>query len=143
MEKEKKRKKIVVAVSGYFTVLHKGHIVHFEEAKKLGNYLVVILNNERQQIAKKGKLIHRIEDIKYILERLGMVDEVFISIDEDGSVCKSLEAVMPDIYAKGGDRTAENIPEVEACKRLGIKVIYNVGGGKYDSSSRLIKEEGL
>lgn len=140
---KKPGKKIVVAVSGYFTVLHRGHIEHFEEAKKLGDFLIVILNNEGQQIAKKGRLIHRTADIKYILERLKMVDRVFVSIDENGSVCKSLEALMPDIYAKGGDRTADNIPEVNACKRLGIKVVYNVGGGKYDSSSRLIKEEGL
>ena len=72
-----------VCVSGYFTVLHKGHIKLFEQAKKLGDKLVVIVNNNNQQIQKKGKLIHDSEDIKYIIQNLKMVDEVIISIDKD------------------------------------------------------------
>jgi len=122
------QKGLKVAVSGYFDPIHIGHIRHFKEAKKLAGEngkLIVILNNDKQAILKKGF------GIRY-------VDEVFISIDEDRTVCKSLEAVKPDIFAKGGDRTNKNTPEQEVCKRLGIKVVFGVGGGKIQSSSWLI-----
>lgn len=68
-----------------------------------------------------------LEERKKILEALRDVDEVFVSIDEDETVCKSLEAVKPDIFAKGGDRFAGEIPETEICKKLGIKIIDGLG----------------
>ncbi len=136
---EKAKKEIVVAVSGYFTVLHKGHIHLFEEAKKLGDRLVIIVNNDEQQINKKGLLIHDAEDIKHIISRLHMVDEVVVAVDKDKTVCETLKMIKPDIFANGGDRTAENVPEDKVCKKLNIKLIYNVGGKKVESSSRLIE----
>ncbi len=129
-----------VCVSGYFTVLHKGHIKLFEEAKKLGDKLVVIVNNNDQQIAKKGKLIQDAEDIKYIIENLKMVDEVVISIDKDGGQCETLKKLKPDIFANGGDRVLDNIPEDKVCEEEGIKMVFNVGGGKVNSSSDILKK---
>ena len=76
---------------------------------------------------------------KEILENIKGVDSVFVSVDEDDSVCKSLEAIKPDIFANGGDRKNESeIRETEVCKRLGIEMVFNVGGGKVQSSSWLI-----
>ncbi len=72
-----------------------------------------------------------------IVKALRCVDEVFASIDEDKTVCKSLEALNPDIFAKGGDRMAGEIPEGEVCRRLGIKIIDGLGE-KIQSSSDLI-----
>ncbi len=132
--------KKVVAISGYFTVLHKGHIDYMREAKKLGNYLVVIINNNEQQSTKKGKLIHDVEDIKKVIEVIKYVDEVVISIDKDGSVCKTLEMVKPDIFANGGDRFNDNIPEVQTCRNNNIKTIFNVGGKKTLSSSEILSK---
>ncbi|MCK4259897.1 MAG: adenylyltransferase/cytidyltransferase family protein [Halanaerobiales bacterium] len=136
------KKEIVVAVSGYWTILHKGHIKLFERAKKFGDKLVVIVNNEKQQVNKKGELIHEVEDIKYILKSLRMVDKVIISIDKDGTVCKTLKKLNPDVFANGGDRVLDNVPEVEICKSMGIIMRWNVGGKKMLSSSEIIRRTG-
>ena len=132
----------IVAVSGYFDPIHVGHIEYIKLAKeladKIGAKLVVILNNDKQVRLKKGKLFMPLEERKIILESIKYVDEVFVSIDEDKSVCKSLEAVNPDIFAKGGDRFSYEIPEAKVCERLGIKIIDSLGK-KIQSSSELIK----
>ena len=131
---------IVVCVSGYFTVLHKGHVKLFEEAKKLGDKLIVIINNNNQQTKKKGKLIHDAEDIKYIIENLNMVDKAVISIDKDGSQCETLRMIKTDIFANGGDRNQGNIPETAVCDELNIKMVDNVGGEKINSSTDILKK---
>lgn len=136
-------KKVTVCVSGYFTVLHKGHVQMFEAAKKLGDRLIVIVNNKNQQLNKKKKIIMEPEDIKYILEHIDIVDEVIISIDKDSTQNETLCMIKPNIFANGGDRTLKNIPEDDVCKKYNIKMIFRVGGNKVDSSSRLIKEAGL
>ncbi len=131
----------IVAVSGYFDPLHVGHIELFRLARELGDKLIVILNNDKQTAMKKGKPFMSAEERKKILEELRAVDEVIISIDEDKSVCKSLELVKPDIFANGGDRYNKEIPEAEICNKLGIKIIDGLGN-KIQSSSELIKEAG-
>ena len=60
---------------------------------------------------------------------------------KDISICKELEIIKPDIFANGGDRNNNNIPEYGLCEKLGIEMIFNVGhGGKVRSSSELVKE---
>ena len=71
----------VIAVSGYFDPLHVGHIEYIQLSKKLGDKLVVILNNDKQAGLKKGKAFMPLEERKKILESLRDVDEVFVSID--------------------------------------------------------------
>ena len=83
-----------------------------------------------------------IEDRKEIVLAIKYVDEVFISIDNDRTICKSLSKVHPDIFANGGDRNKGEIPEVKVCQDNNIKMIDNVGGSKIRSSSILIKEAG-
>jgi len=129
---------VVVAVSGYFDPIHRGHIEYFELAKQLGDKLVVILNNDKQCELKKGKAFMPVEDKKAILESIAHVDEVFISVDDDSSVCKSLKVVKPHIFAKGGDRFSYEIPEAKICEELGIKIVDSLGD-KVQSSSELIK----
>ncbi|MBR9701861.1 adenylyltransferase/cytidyltransferase family protein [Candidatus Pacearchaeota archaeon] len=129
----------IVAASGYFDPLHKGHIDYLKLSKQLGNKLVVILNNDKQAALKKGKSFMPQEERRLVLESLEFVDEVFMSIDDDKTVCKSIEAVNPNIFAKGGDQFSNEIPEVEVCKRLGIKIIDGLGE-KIQSSSNLIKK---
>lgn len=129
-----------VAVSGYFTVLHKGHVKLFKEARELGDALIVILNNNEQQIAKKGKLIHDVEDIKYIIQEFECVDEVIIAGDKDSTVCKTLELVEPHIFANGGDRFEDNVPEKAVCEELDIEMVFNVGGEKTNSSTDILKK---
>ena len=76
-----------------------------------------------------------------IVKALKLVDEVFLSIDKDRTVCKSLEKLKPDIFANGGDRSTEEIPEAEVCMNFNIKMIDGLGD-KIRSSSELtgIKE---
>ena len=137
------KKPIVVAVSGGFDPIHVGHIRHFIDAKKLGDKLVVILNNDNWLALKKGKAFMHEQERKEIIEALSSVDEVIITGHEPGtndiSICKELENIKPDIYAKGGDRTADNIPEFVLANKLGVKLVFNVGkGGKIQSSSWLL-----
>ena len=128
----------IVAASGYFDPLHIGHIEYLKLAKGLGDKLIVILNNDEQASLKKGKSFMPLNERKIILEALEFVDEIFISIDKDKSVCKSLEAVKPNIFAKGGDRFIEEIPETKICRELNIKIVDGLGK-KIQSSSDLIK----
>ena len=130
---------IIVVVSGYFDPIHKGHIEYLKLAKELGDKLIVVLNNDKQAELKKGKFFMPLEDKKMILEAIKFVDEVFVSIDEDRSVCKSLEAIKPNIFANGGDRKEEEIPEAKVCRELGIEIVDGLGK-KIQSSSELIKK---
>ncbi|WP_283589572.1 adenylyltransferase/cytidyltransferase family protein [Staphylococcus nepalensis] len=132
-------KKIVVAVSGYFDPIHYGHIEYFQMAKMIGDHLVVIINNNNSAINKKGFYFMDENERLKIVESIRYVDEAIISVDTDGSVAKTLELIKPDIFAKGGDRSINNIPqnEVKICKKMNIKIIDNLGN-KIQSSSNLI-----
>ena len=125
-----------VAVSGYFDPIHVGHLEYLELAKKLGDRLVVIVNNNHQCVLKKGKpFMDEVDRVK-IVEALGLVDEVFLSIDKDKSVCASLDAIKPDIFANGGDRSVGEVPEVVVCKKHRIEMVDGLGD-KIRSSSDL------
>jgi len=133
--------KTFVSASGYFNPLHIGHIEYLKLAKQLGDYLIVIINNDIQ-VKLKGSVPFMSEaDRLKIVESLKAVDEVFLSIDTDLTVCKSLEYLNKEanvtIFAKGGDRIINNIPEKEICEKLGIKIIDGLGD-KIRASSELI-----
>ncbi len=125
-----------VAISGYFDPIHVGHLEYIELSKKLGDYLIVIVNNNHQCVLKKGKPFMDEKDRIKIVEAIEWVDEVFLSIDMDTTVCKSLEAIKPNIFTNGGDRTNEEIPESMVCKKYGIEILDGLGK-KIRSSSDL------
>ena len=131
----------VVAISGYFDPIHVGHLEYINLSKKLGDKLVVIVNNNYQCELKKGKPFMDETDRVTIVSNLKNVDEVFLSIDKDKTVCASLEKIKPDIFANGGDRKNYEIPESVICKKYDIKIIDGLGE-KIRSSSDLtgIKE---
>lgn len=133
--------KIVVA-SGYFNPLHKGHVEYLEKAKALGDYLIVIVNSDKQRELKGSKFFMNQNERAEIVEALRCVNEVVIATDNDTSVCKTLASLspVPHIFAKGGDRFANEIPEAETCKRLGIHMIDGLGA-KVQSSSWLLEEK--
>ena len=126
----------IVVTSGYFDPLHVGHIECLELAKQLGDKLIVIVNSDLQAKLKKGKSFMKQEDRIKIILALKCVDEVFLSIDKDKSQCESLRYLKPDIFAKGGDRMAGEIPELKVCKELGIDIVDGLGK-KIRSSSKL------
>ena len=142
---EMKKYKTVVLTSGYFDPLHHGHIDLFKKSKDLGDYLIVVVNNDIQTKIKKGFVFMPAEEKAKIITEFSCVDEVFISIDGDHPQCNTLEFLRPHIFAKGGDRYAYEIPETPTCRRHGIRIIDGVGA-KVQSSSELIekaKEAGM
>lgn len=140
---EHKVKNIIVAVSGGFDPIHVGHVRMFKEAKKLGNKLTVILNNDNWLKNKKGFVFMPQKERKELIENIVWVDKVILTThkpnSKDMSVCVELLKIKPDIFVNGGDRTMKNIPEVPVCKSIGCKMVFNIGhGGKMQSSSWLL-----
>ena len=145
------QKKIVIT-SGYFNPIHSGHMNLLREAKKLGDFLVVIVNNDEQVKAKGSIPFMSVEERMSIIQDLKHVDEVFLSVDSGKPIAESLRAIAQKylthdkqahvelIFAKGGDRSADNIPasETKVCKEFNITVVNGVGGGKVQSSSWLL-----
>ena len=129
------KNKIRVAVSGYFDPIHIGHLEYLRMAKELGDSLVVIVNNNYQCKLKKGKHFMDENDRVEIVKALRFVDEVFLSVDKDRTVCKSLEEVKPDIFANGGDRATSEVPETPVCKKFNIKMVDGLGDKIRSSSS--------
>lgn len=142
-KKEKSKKKKVVAVSGGFDPIHVGHVRMFKRAKELGDELVVILNNDNWLKKKKGYVFMPEHERKELIEAIDVVDRVVVTKHgadpADMSVCTELVELKPDIFANGGDRTHQNIPEVPVCDSIGCTMIFNIGdGGKVQSSSWLL-----
>ena len=129
----------IVAASGYFDPIHVGHIEYLKLAASLGDELVVIVNNDEQAILKKGKPFMPAKDREAIIKCLRFVDRVFISIDTDKTVCKTLELIHPNIFAKGGDTFTSTIPEKVICDKLNIQIIDSLGD-KIRSSSKFIAD---
>ena len=125
----------IVATSGYFDPLHVGHLECLELARELGDKLIVIINNDLQAKLKKGKSFMSQEDRMKIIAALACVDEVFLSIDKDKTQCESLKYLRPNIFAKGGDRMTDEIPEAKVCSDLGIKIVDGLGEKIRSSSS--------
>ena len=125
-----------VAISGFFDPIHVGHLEYIIKAKKLGDKLIVIVNNNHQCVLKKGKPFMDENDRVTIVSSIKYVDEVFLSIDKDKTVCKSLEKIKPTIFANGGDRKNYEIPESVICNKYNIEIIDGLGE-KIRSSSDL------
>lgn len=135
-------------VSGYFGPLHSGHLDLFEAARARTGYLIVIVNNDEQQILKKGRLIQAAADRLRIVRALRVVDDAYVAVESGPGMVESLDLVRsqyPDAeleFCNGGDRTdLDSLPrdEVEAARRNDISLHYGVGGfEKADSSSRIL-----
>lgn len=129
----------IVCVSGYFNPLHIGHIEYFEKSKALGDKLIVIVNNDKQSILKKGTSFMNEDERLQIIRSLRIVDMAILSIDEDRTVCKTLRSVRPHIFANGGDQFNHKIPEKLICDELNIQLVDNLGE-KIQSSSWLLSK---
>ncbi len=132
-------------VSGYFDPIHNGHIEYFENAKKNCDKLIVIINNDYQTSLKKGKPFMT-ENIRIkIVGAIRYVDEIFLSIDKDRSVCKSLRSIREKyptaelVFVNGGDRDITNIPEYVLKDEIGLS-FSDDAGEKINSSSKYYKK---
>ena len=131
----------IIAASGYFNPLHKGHVEYLEKAKSLADKLVVIVNSDHQRKLKGSKEFMDQNERIAIVKALRCVDEVILSVDIDSTVCETLRMLKPDVFAKGGDRFNSEIPEAKVCKELGIEMVDGLGN-KIQSSSWLLFRKG-
>ena len=136
----------VVIVSGGFDPIHSGHIEHFKEAKKLGDILIVGLNSDEWLTRKKGKPFMPIEERMAVIRELRMVDSAVAFNDDNNSsidlINKALVLFDDVLFANGGDRTQDNIPEIDAFdKDPRVQFAFGVGGThKQNSSSWILKQ---
>ena len=139
-------KKKAIIVSGYFNPLHKGHIEYFHKAKAHGDLLLVIVNNDHQRALKGSKEFMLEEERVLIVNELAVSDKVFLSVDQDRTVCATLEKINKEFskqfelyFANGGDQNNQSIPELSVCEQLGINLLEGLGD-KIQSSSWLLKK---
>ena len=130
--------KKIVCVSGGFDPIHIGHVRMIQDAAMLG-HVIVIANSDEWLMRKKGYVFMPYEERQEILYAIKGVVDVVEAKDDDNTVCESLSHLNPHIFANGGDRGDRNTPEMEVCKKLGIQMVWGMGGNdKPQSSSWLI-----
>jgi glycerol-3-phosphate cytidylyltransferase-like family protein len=117
----------------------------FQVARKNFDQVWCIVNNDHQQVLKKGKIIIPLWQRSEIIRSLRCVDRVIISMDGDLSVCKTLEETariyknFKLYFGNGGDRrNVEDIPETEICKKYNIELVFGLAD-KITSSSEILK----
>lgn len=137
----------VVLVTGGFDPLHSGHIAYLTAAKKLGDKLVVGINSDEWLTRKKGKPFMPLRERISIISALSVVDDVLTWDDNDNSACGAIFKLMSTsgygqdiIFANGGDRTKENIPEMTTFQDS-VEFVFGVGGEDKKNSSSWILEE--
>lgn len=143
-------KKLVI-ISGYFDPIHGGHLDMIEAGKAAGDKLIVIVNNDVQQMLKKGQIINTEQERLRVARALRDVDEAVLSIDQDPPVINTIEMIAKDyagwqiIFGNGGDKNSDKVvPETAICERYGISMIFDMGGNqKSDSSTRINTALGL
>jgi len=134
----------IVIVTGGFDPLHSGHIAYFQAARKLGDRLIVGLNSDEWLTRKKGRPFMPLQERLSVVGNLSMVDEVVLYNDDDGSSIDAIRLVKqryPNahvIFANGGDRTQNNIPEMVFDD---VEFVFGVGGEDKKNSSSWILED--
>ena len=136
----------IVLLTGGFDPVHIGHVRMFKEAKRFGDKVFVGLNSDPWLTRKKGKPFMPYAERQEILQSIKYIDRVFSFSDKDNTAVRFIKS-MNEVYlnnpnvklyfGNGGDRTGTTTPEVEFCKENGIKLIFELGGGKIQSSSKL------
>ncbi len=127
-----------IMVSGGFDPIHVGHVRMIRDAAQYGD-VIVVANSDEWLFRKKGYNFMGFNERKEILMAIKGVIDVLPVNDADGTVCSALQDYKPTYFANGGDRTSKNTPEKMVCEELGIKMLWNIGGQKIQSSSELVQ----
>jgi D-beta-D-heptose 7-phosphate kinase/D-beta-D-heptose 1-phosphate adenosyltransferase len=133
----------IVLVTGGFDPLHRGHIAYFKSARELGDVLIVGLNSDAWLERKKGLYFMSAEDRRSVIEELRGVDVVIEFNDGDGTAKDAINKCLTDfpddviVFANGGDRTSNNIPEM-SIESSRLEFVFGVGGEDKKNSSSWI-----
>lgn len=134
----------IVLVTGGFDPIHSGHIAYFNEAKKLGDVLIVGVNSDDWLTRKKGKPFMSFDERLNIVKNLKSVHHAFGFNDDDGTAKDAIRIIRTEnptskiIFANGGDRTYANIPEMNYDDEK-LEFVFGVGGeNKANSSSWIL-----
>jgi len=135
----------IVLLSGGFDPYHDGHVKMFAKAAEIGD-ICVILNSDNWLVKKKGKYFMSLMQRADVLSSIRGVESVWHSETLD-DVSQDIENIYNHIgfksrfliFGKGGDRTSANTPEQTVCEKLGIPVIFGLGGNNQQSSSKLLE----
>jgi len=132
----------LILTSGGYDPLHPGHISCIVDSKSYGDQLVVVVNGDWFLDHKKGKHFMNLKTRSEIVSAIRGVDFVVpFEIEKDLTVNVALEAIVPDIFTKGGDRLdATTIPEWDTCVANGIEIVTGVGDSKTHSSSNILED---
>ena len=113
-----------------------------QEASQYGE-VIVIVNSDDWLMRKKGYIFMPFKERCEILQGFTGVRETSAVDDTDNTVCEALRRIKPTYFANGGDRKNNNTPEMDVCEAEGIQLLWNVGGGKIQSSSTLVSDSGM
>lgn len=134
---------MVIILSGGFDPIHDGHINMIEAAAELGE-VIILLNSDEWLTRKKGRPFQEYRTRRKVLSAIKGVSDIFSVNDADGSVVEGLQYLKNRLpkeelaFGNGGDRTAENTPEIEYCQNNDIQLLFGLGGEKVQSSSALL-----
>tara|TARA_R100001082_G_scaffold106750_1_gene79898 strand:+ start:4988 stop:5446 length:459 start_codon:yes stop_codon:yes gene_type:complete len=134
----------VVVLSGGFDPMHVGHLRMIQESAKMAQIVIVGVNSDEWLMRKKGYVFMPLEERLEMVQGIRGVAKAMEFDDNDNSACDLLHRVRslwPEFkvaFANGGDRTSDNIPEIPVAEKLGVHLIWGVGGGKIQSSSDLV-----
>jgi len=131
--------KKLVFTNGCFDIIHRGHITYLNEAKKLGDFLIIGLNSDSSVRKLKGESrpVNNQEDRSYVLENLKPVDGVII-FDED-TPYNLIKELRPDFLVKGGDWKADEIAGADIVNNDGGKVVIIKYVENYSTTSTINK----
>jgi len=139
VDKLKYQNKKIITTNGVFDILHLGHVKYLEEAKKLGDILIVGVNTDKSVKGNKGdkRPINDEKSRMKVLAALGSVDYVFLFNEKDPS--SWINKIKPNIHVKAGDYKLNRIIEKDAVEKNGGKVIITKAEKDYSTTNLINK----
>lgn len=136
----------IVLVTGGFDPMHSGHVTYLREARAFGSMLIVGLNSDEWLTRKKGRPFMTYHERWAVLLGCRYVDGLVNFDDSDGSACDAIHKIMKEyssaeiVFANGGDRNKDNIPEM-SIQDPRLSFVFGIGGvNKINSSSWLLED---
>lgn len=129
---------MIILLSGGFDPLHVGHLRMIQGAHKIAPRVVIGLNSDAWLMRKKNYVFMPFDERREILDSVAGVTMVHGFDDADDTACSIIERIRPNYFGNGGDRTTAHPAEHALCAKYGIAEVFNVGGGKVQSSSALM-----